>query len=181
MLTIDVILDEDYDERQGRIVPTKTFTLELEHSLASLSKWEAHYEKPFLSDTEMSPEETLFYVKAMTLTRNVPPEIFSELSQKNMDYINAYMVSKQSATTFFDPPGGRPGTREIITAEIIYFWMFSHNIPLEWENRHLGRLLTLIKVCNRKNEQPKKMSPAEAAARQRQLNADRRAQYNTRG
>ena len=75
----------------------------------------------------------------------------------------------------------RKGHGEIITSELIYYWMVAFTIPFECEYWHLNRLFALIRICNIKNSKPKKMSRSEIASRNRELNAVRRAQYNTSG
>lgn len=185
MLTINVPLTqgESYNEETGEFIPAETYALHLEHSLVSLSKWESEHEKPFLGKTVKSPEESVSYVKAMTLDPNVPSEIFEKLTKENVAEIDAYLEAKMTATWFNERNAEKP-SRKIITAELIYYWMITLNIPLEWENRHLNRLLTLIRVCNLENAPQKKLTRAEMAERNRtnaQLNAERRAKMNTRG
>jgi hypothetical protein len=116
----------------------------------------------------------------MNQTPDVPEKVWDHLSQKNIEEINAYIDAKMTATWFSDVPNA-PKTTELITAELVYYWMFSFNIPMECQHWHLNRLFTLIKVCNLKNAKPKKMSPAEVAARNRRLNAERKAQLGTSG
>ena len=159
---------------------SKEQTLQLEHSLVSLSKWESKWCKVFLTDKEKTSEEILDYIKCMTLTQNVKPEVYNRLTQENIDRINKYISDPRSATYFSDNRIGK-SSRESITSELIYYWMIALNIPFECQKWHLNRLLTLIRVCNIKNQPPKKMSRREIMSRNAALNAARRKQLNTRG
>ena len=179
MLTIIVPLQEGVDE-DDNFVLLDSFKLELEHSLASLSKWESKFEKPFLAQNEKTNEEVLAYIECMTLTPDVPPEVWGKLTNENYQAINNYIEAKQTATWFSDhQPQTQSG--EIITAEIIYYWMTSMRIPWEAQHWHLNRLFTLIRVFDLKQAKPKKMGRAEQMQRQREENARRRAQFNTKG
>ena len=180
MLTITVPGDEVYDDSTGLLSTVNDVQLELEHSLVSLSKWEQMYEKSFLGTTEKTDEELLGYIECMIMTPEYPLEVMYKITQENLEEINAYINAKMTATSFHDPPGA-PTTREVITAELIYYWMTVFNIPFECEHWHLNRLFTLIRVCNVKQTKPKKMSQAEAARQRAELNAQRRAQYRTSG
>jgi hypothetical protein len=179
VLVIEVPLKEGFDETTGKKVVAESFKLELEHSLVSLSKWESFFEKPFLSDEEKTNEEVLWYVQAMTLTPDVPPEIYTKFSEGNFTAINNYISSKMTATRFYG--GNDEKNKEIITAEVIYYWMITLGVPFECQHWHLNRLLTLIQVCNRKNAPEKELSPAEIARRNRELNAQRKAALGTTG
>jgi hypothetical protein len=179
VLNITVVLAEHFNQETNQF-SIESFQLELEHSLSSLSKWESEFEKPFLATEKKTPEEVLAYFKLMTLTPNVPPEVFDKLSEDNIAVINEYVARKMTATWFREVPDG-PKTREIITAELVYYWMVQFNIPWEAQYWHLNRLFTLIRVLNEKQAKPKKMSKADIIARNRQLNEQRRAQLNTTG
>ena len=178
MLKINVVLSESVDADNKFVY--ELFPLELEHSLASMSKWESKFAKPFLDADRKSTEEAMFYIECMTLTPDVPPEVFQKLSTSNVDEINAYIESKQSATWFSDDKI-KTQSSETVTAEIVYYWMSSMQIPWEAQYWHLNRLFTLIRVFDLKNAKPKPMSKSEQLARQRQLNEERRRKYNTNG
>lgn len=180
MLRITVPADELWDENVGEFIPVKEQTLQLEHSLVSLSKWESKWCKAFFSKEDKSREETLDYIKCMTLTQNVKPEVYLGLTRENIDEINKYIAAPMTATVFSDN-AMRKHSREIITSELIYYWMIALNIPFECQKWHLNRLLTLIRVCEIKNTPPKKMSRGEIIRRNSALNAARRRSMNTRG
>jgi hypothetical protein len=180
VLTIVVPGEESFDEETEQFVTVGDITLELEHSLVSLSKWESKFEKPFLSDNTKTEEEVLAYVEFMILTSNFPRGIVSRMSSDNLSEINAYINAKMTATWFSEEPAGQKNT-ETITSELVYYWMTAFHIPFECETWHFNRLLTLIRICNVKNAPPKKMSAAEIAARNKRLNAERQKQLGTSG
>lgn len=174
MLKIKVPITEGFDDEKQEFVVVDSFELELEHSLVSLSKWESKHEKPFLGDTEKTEEESLDYLKCMALNE-VPDEIWLKLTAENFEEINKYVNAKMTATWFNESPNQqKPANKEVITAELIYYWMVSLQIPFECQHWHLERLITLVKVCNLKNQPDKKMSRQEAVQRHRELNAQRR-------
>lgn len=182
MLTIKVLEEEVYDEETSEFSSIGGFELELEHSLVALSKWESLHEKPFLTNDEKTPEELLDYIRAMIITPNVPEEVLQSFSEENLKTINEYMNKKMSATWFNDTKV-QTRSSEVITSELIYYWMTAINIPMECENWHLNRLFTLIKIATVKQSQnqPKKMGRNEMAARRRELNAQRKAAMGTSG
>lgn len=176
MLTITVpmgpeMFDDDTEEFI-RLPSESDVVLELEHSLLTLSKWEEEFEKPFLVEDEKSSEEILSYIRIMVQTPNVPPEVFSRLTQDNVDAINKYINAKRTAT-WFRETGNEKKNNQTITNELIYHWMFSYGIDIECQNWHLNRLFTLIRIFSAKNSNEKK-KPMTAAER-RALNAKRKA------
>jgi hypothetical protein len=182
MLQLQVPLTaESYDEAAGKFVAPQCYDLKLEHSLVSLSKWESFFEKPFLGPGDKSSEETLWYIKAMQIDPYVPPEIYDKLTAENVEEVNKYINAKMTATTFNEPKNQPKGRPEIHTAEVIYYWMIALQIPMECQHWHFNRLMTLIRVIHLKNAPQKKMSPREIAQRNRELNAQRRAQFNSSG
>lgn len=180
MLTITVGGQESYDETTESFVIVGGTQLRLEHSLVSLSKWEESFEKPFLGKDSKTGEETLAYIRCMCLDPEIPPEVFQQLGESHIKLINEYLNKKQTATWFSDQPGA-PKTTEVVTSELIYYWMTVFHIPFECETWNLNRLFTLIRICNVKQAKPKKMSRSEIAARNRELNEQRKRQLGTSG
>ena len=180
MLTLLVKSEEFYDEQNEEFTSVPDVILELEHSLLSLSKWESKFKKPFLGPNEKTLEETMGYVEAMVISNNCDNSILNRLTSEHFLKINDYISSTESATTFNTNQKSR-GNSEIITSELVYYWMIAFNIPFECENWHLNRLFSLIQICNIKNTNQKKMPKNEIAARNRALNEQRKAQLNTRG
>ena len=180
MLKLVIPDKEIYDERTNEFLNIKGATLQLEHSLVSLSKWESKWCKPFLSKKDKTTEELLDYIKCMTLTQNVNPDIYKYLSNSTVNQINEYINAPMTATTFYEEKGGKKSSEQV-TSELIYYWMVALNIPFECQKWHLNRLLTLIKVCNIKNQPPKKRSKKDIAAQYARINAERKRQLNTRG
>lgn len=181
MLQITVpVSPEGWDEKKQEFIEPKVQILQLEHSLISLSKWESKWCKPFLSSKEKTSEETMDYIKCMTITQNVDPDVYNHLTAKNIEDINNYIYAPMTATTFSEDRNGK-SNREIITSELVYYWMVALQIPFECQKWHLNRLLTLIRVCNVKNQPPKKMSKRDVMNRNAALNAARRKQFNSNG
>lgn len=180
MLTITIKSVELYDEKTSKFFWSKEQTLVLEHSLVSLSKWESTWCKPFLSRKNLTREETIDYIKCMTITQGVDPNVYEFIDQDFIEKVSAYIDRPMTATTFKQEKG--QVNTEVITSELIYYWMIAFQIPYTYEKWHLNRLLTLIKVCNVKNgKSKKKLSSKEIAARNRELNAARLKELNTTG
>ena len=180
MLTITIPDTEYYNEEKNEFIGIKGTELHLEHSLYAIAKWESKWKKPFLSATEKTIEETYDYIRCMTMNENVDPSIYRYLPNNTILEIQKYMDDTQTATWFSEEKKGRP-SREVITAEIIYYWMVAQNVPFECQYWHLNRLITLLRVCNIKNAPKEKMSAAQIARRNRAINAARRNKLGTKG
>lgn len=180
MLQITIPGAEYFDDAKQEFVYEKEQTLQLEHSLVSLSKWESKWKKAFLSGKDKSYEETLDYIKCMTITKNVNPSVYSRLTNEDLEQINSY-ISDPMTATYFPKDETKKNSREVVTSELIYYWMIAMNVPPEYQKWHLNRLLSLIRVCEIKNAPPKKMGRKELMSRNAALNAARRKRLNTRG
>ncbi len=181
MLKITMTIDEMFDEESQEFLPPINIELHLEHSLVSISKWEALYSKPFLTNYEKTYEETLDYIKCMNVDDvEIEDYVYRLISPYDMNRISEYIQSPMTATTI-NRDDKKGGPKEIITSEIIYYWMVSYNIPFECQYWHLNRLITLVNVISIKNEPPKKMSKKDLANRNRALNASRKKQFNNNG
>ena len=181
MLRIVVPAREYYDESKEEFVEVKEQTLVMEHSLISISKWEAKWKKPYMSKDKKTQEEVIDYFRCMTIGPEADPIVYHSFSAENIAAITEYINDPMTATTISETQT-KSGRREIVTSEIIYYWMIAQQIPTEYEKWHLNRLLTLIKVCAIKNNpNQKKMSRSAIAKQNHALNAARRKKYGTRG
>lgn len=181
MLQLKIDDGELFDEKRLVFIPVKGQTLTLEHSLISISKWESKWKKPFLSKAEKTKEETIDYVRFMTITQNVNPLLYSLLTDSHIAEINHYIDDPMTATIFSKVEGKGRGYSKVITSEEIYYYMTAYNIPFKCETWHFNRLMTLIRVCDEKSKPKKKMSKNDYARKARSVNAARRAQYRSRG
>ena len=179
MLQLVVPNLEVYDDGKSEFIIKKGQILQVEHSLVSIAKWESKWNKPFLTNKAKTIEETIDYIKCMTITQNVLPYIYSQITNENVNQVSEYIALPMSATWFTNEDN--IPSKEIITSEIIYYSMIAYNIPFECQKWHLNRLLTLIRVCKKKNDKPRKMSKAEIVNRNRELNNKRRQQSNSKG
>lgn len=180
MLTITVPGREVYNDETEEFVSIKDTTLQLEHSLISISKWESKWHVPFLNTPDMTVEQTLDYVRCMSLKDNVDPTVYQCLTTKNIQQIKDYISDPMTATTINERTTG-PRNREILTSEVIYYQMIALTIPFECQKWHLNRLIMLIRVCAIKNQPAKKMGKSELASRNHALNAARRQRLHTKG
>ncbi len=184
MLRIVIPKSEMFDENKQEFVYIPEQVLQLEHSLVSLSKWESKWHKPFLSGTrdDKSFEETVDYVRCMTVTQNVKPEVYYGLTQENLDAIQKYIEEPMTAAKFSEDVNKKYST-EYISAETVYYWMISFGIPMECQKWHLNRLLALIRFCDVKNRPKKSKNTNKKAIADRysRINAERRRRLHSKG
>ena len=180
MLTITVPETESFDPVTETFFYTKEQKLTLEHSLLSIAKWESKWGKPFLDKrTKKTVEESRDYIRCMTITQNVDPNVYFALTNDNYREITEYMENPMTATWFSKE--NRPPGRAVITAEVIYYYMVALQIPFSCEKWHFNRLMTLIKVCSDKNKTPKKMNQRQIMSQNAALNAARKKKKKTTG
>lgn len=181
MLEIHINGREMWDSEKEEFINTKGITLRLEHSLISISKWEAKYKRPFLSDGPKGLTETYDYIAFMSLDRNIDRTELEGITEEDYKKILEYINDPMTATKITQNGHKKTGSNHVLTSEEIYYDMTALNIPFECEKWHLNRLLTLIQVASLKNEPPKKMSKGEIYRQNAELNRARRARLNSRG
>lgn len=182
MHEIIVPAGELWDEKSLRFFNNdRPVKLQLEHSLVSISKWESKWHKPFLVDGEKTIEESRDYIKCMTLTKNVDPDVYLFLSQENIREVKEYIDDPMTASWFSGDEGKGKINGEQITSELIYYWMTVFHIPSEYQKWHLNRLITLIKICDLKSSPAKKMGRNETIRNYAAINAERRKRLKTKG
>jgi hypothetical protein len=178
MLKITIPAIEHYDESTNTFTMSKEQSLQLEHSLVSISKWESKWNKPFLSKITKTTEETIDYIRCMTIGTSSDAINYNLIPTDIIDTIQKYIEANMTATTFSK---NNIINREVVTAEIIYYWMIALTIPFECQKWHLNKLLALINVCNIKNNPPKKMGKKGLMSRNHELNTARKQSLNTQG
>lgn len=177
-LTLQIPKQEMYNEDSMEFIVVPETKLVLEHSLISISKWESIWHVPFIGNREITSEQAMSYIECMTINSPQNKLVYQCLNSEHMKLIDEYMQNPMTAQKFYNEKKGRQSE---ITSELVYYWMISMQIPIEFEKWHFNRLFTLIKLCGYKNKEPKKMSKAEALRKHKALNAQRKAKLHTRG
>lgn len=160
-----------------------TLKLSFEHSLVSVSKWEAEAKRPFFGHEEKSEADTELYYRCMLLTEDVPANFYSRiLGTEYFTQIADYINSTQHGTLFRQEEAPSKAKQEIVSAELIYYWLIQFQIPFDpVETWHLSKLMALVKVAGLKQSKPKKMSVQDRAAQMRALNEQRRRETGSAG
>jgi len=181
MLSLVVPSQELYDSEKEEFIYTKPVSFEIEHCLLAMSRWESKWKKPFLSDEEKTSEEVIDYIKCMTMSGNVSDDVYDRLPYDIIKQIKDYVDDLHTATTIHHQEGRGRGGKDIITTEIIYYWMTIFNIPFECETWNLNRLFMLIEICLIKSQPAKKMSKGQVRQMYDSLNKARRAKLHSKG
>lgn len=181
MLEIHIDGKEFWDPVKEEFINTKGITLHLEHSLISISKWEAKYKRPYLTDGPKTLEETYDYISFMSLDGKINTTELEGITEEDYKKILDYINDPMTATTFKDNSQSGSSKKHKITSEEIYYDMTALNIPFECQKWHLNRLLTLIQIASIKNQPDKKMTRGEIYKQNNELNRARRAKYHTKG
>lgn len=183
MLTLHIPDNEFFDEITNEFITVKETKIVIEHSLVSISKWESKWKKPLIESLKsLTIEELNDYIRCMTLTQNVDPDLYKALPTDIVNQTVEYMADPMTATTFNNSTNSGRGSNEIMTSELVYYWMSTLQIPFDpCQKWHFNRLLTLIRIASEKNQPPKKMSKSDILKQNKALNAQRRAKYKTRG
>lgn len=179
MLRLHIKETTFFDDRDQRFIDIGETTISLEHSLVSISKWEAKWKKSFISSKEKSVEELLDYIRMMTITQNVKPETYLAITEEQFNEVCQYIEDPMTATTFND--NKKSTSSSIITSELVYYWMIECGIPMECQKWHFNRLMTLIRVCKIKMKPTSKMTKSDTAKMYNNLNEQRKAKLHTRG
>lgn len=180
MLTVTIPEAKEFIEDEERFITYPAVRLDLEHSLISISKWESKFKKPFLNEKNKTDEEILFYIKCMTINKNVPDEAYMRIPESVILEIYDYINDPMTATTIRKTEG-KGQSKQFITSELIYCWMAMAQLPSEYEKWHLNRLLTLIQVYGEESSPKKKKNRAEINREFRDINAERRKKFYPNG
>ena len=175
-------ISELWDEKTQQFYSVHAQTIQLEHSLIAISKWEAKWHRPFLDDLrwkKITPDQLMDYIKCMTVTHNVDDIVFRSLQAPQLQEIIDYINDPATATTFSNSDS--VPNFEIITSEVIYWEMIALGIWKECEKWNINRLVTLIQVCNNKNKKGQAMPTNKIHSQNRMVNEMRKAKYHTRG
>lgn len=181
MLSINIPETELFDEETDSFIKIKAQSLNLEHSLISVSKWETIHCKPFLTKNKKTPDEVRDYIRCMIINAPKGQDVVKAFTPKEINEVIDYINKKKTATTVTFFSKKTKASNETITSELIYYWMFSAGISIECEKWPLDRLFALIKIFSAKNAPKQKGVNHEYNKMQHDLNAQRRAALHSKG
>lgn len=182
MLKITVPGGRHWDPIMEQFFYTRETVLTLEHSLVSIKKWEERWKVCYLNKHRKKTDaELIDYIRCMTITQNVNPLVYYALSDDNISDVVKYIQDPHTATYYVDFEQEAESKGELLTAEVLYYYMIKLQIPIEFQKWHLNSLIALLKVFDKKETPPKKLSESEARARHASINERNRALFNTKG
>lgn len=179
MLEFELKETEFWDPVLEEFVVVEPQTLELEHSLYSISKWEEKTKKPFLTADEKTLDDLILYVQCMALPKKIDSTVARLVLTKHSQEFQQYLEDPMTATTFHEDNSRH--NREIVTAELVYYWMTAAQIPFETQYWHINKLMTLIRIAGIKSQPPKKMGKHGTMKSNAAINAARRAKLGSAG
>lgn len=178
MFTIKIPPLEIFDDELEEFRQFGADEITFEHSLYTIARYEEATHKPYY-DTRSDEDNLFSYMPYMAIKPPKDPSAFFRIPQDELAKLKSWMEDSHTATWFSKDDDNSP-EREIVTAELIYYWMTEYRIPFECERWHINRLMTLIQVCARKKSPPKQKSQAEIIREHRALNQKRRAERAAR-
>lgn len=151
------------------------FTLKIEHSLDSISKWESKYKKPYLEQKEFTYDEFVYYIDCMILNRSeIPEDWVSMLTVDSAKEIQEYIEDYPSATIIKHGKDKNDAGKRFITSELIYAYMAMSRVPFSADKWNIRRLLNLLEIIAIEQTPKKKVPKSQTLDRYRAMNKARR-------
>lgn len=183
MLTLEVPQIDLFNNITEEFIYIEATTLKFENSLVSISKWESKWHKPFpgyqpknvamANNIVFTNEDFIDYIRCMCITPVKDTRIFANMPTECLIQIKEYMEDPMTASVIKQDKKGKL-SHQIVTNELVYFWMSSYQIPFDAAKWHINRLLTLINIAAAENAPKGKQSKSDIAAYHRAVNAARR-------
>lgn len=178
MKTLNFKEKDFFNEIDDTFIKIPAQTISFEHSLISVSKWEAIWKIPYISDTQKTSEQASDYIKCMSINKNDGMFIHAMTAEQALE-LKEYIDDPMTATTVFNSKKA-PAKKSPMTSEVIYATMIELGIPIEFEKWHLNRLLILIQVLQAR-QSPQKMSRADILRQNSEWNKLRKSKLHSRG
>ena len=171
-----------FDEENNKFIYVPRTVLTLRHSLVSISEWEMKYKIPYmLTGRKWSEEETLYYMKCMTVGDIPDDNVYRAIPYNVQLEIREYINDPLTAARIKEMAGARKNNQDV-TSDLIYAWMVMLQMPAQpYETWHLERLITLIKTVSAEQAPKKKMTTQEVYDRYMEINERNRAKFNSKG
>lgn len=176
MLELYIPDSDFFDEETSEFITVKGGLFKFEHSLYSMSLWEAKYKKSFLELKQYTNDELTDYTIFMCQTRLDPLLVTTGVTRQVLEYI-----ADSRTATRIQNGNTRQAKTTVLTSEVIYSMMVAYNVPFETQHWHLNRLMTLLQVISIRQSPQKKKSTQEVYEENHKLNEQRKQQLKTKG